>query len=116
MSRRHLHAVNGRATRMTPGLRDQIMGAARQFLEELINTDYGGHPILFKHILRSYGQLAPDYGWPPVTDKTLSQCLCALGCARIKVDRRKTSGERLTYLAIPVSLAAPVEFELRRAA
>jgi len=116
MGRRHLHAVDGRTDRLVPGARDQIMSAARQFLIELIDTDYGGTPVQFAHVFRSYGQLASGYGWPTVSEKTLSQCLCALGCGRTKIDRRSKSGGRLTYIEIPETLDAPLEIALRRAA
>lgn len=114
MGRRHLHAIDGRD--QTPKARNQVMAAARQFLGELIDTDYGGQPVQFNHVFRSYAQLAATYGWPPVSEKTLSQCLCALGCDRTKPDRRKSGLGRLTYLEIPVALDAPIELQVRRAA
>lgn len=117
MASYHLHAIQGGSKdRVRPTERVDLMRAARQFLGELIETDFGGGVVQFRHIARSYGILRDEFGWPSISEKNLSQILCALGCERIVIDRRSAGKGRFTYLEIPVSLEAPVELELRRAA
>lgn len=55
-------------------------------------------PIAFHWVRHGYANLATSRGWPPISDKALSQALVARGCRRFKVDLRRRDQGRVSMI------------------
>lgn len=92
--------------------------AVDEFLAMLVEHGGGGE-LWWQRIRHSYDQLAPENGWPDLTDKTLALLLKARGCRAVEVDRRSASRgakgrAKLYYL--PISCDLDETFDLPEAA
>ena len=63
-----------------------------------------GEGLAFHRVKHSYVQMAPNRGWPPISDKALSQRMVDLGCSRRKVDMRSRGGGRRSEIVFPVTM------------
>lgn len=63
-----------------------------------------GEGLAFHRVKHSYLQMASNRGWPPISDKALSQRMVDLGCSRRKVDMRSKGGGRRSEIVFPVTM------------
>lgn len=76
-----------------------IDAATRYF--ELMMEDGDGGTILWQHVASGYRQLAAEFAWPAISEKTLSRILVSLGCVRGTRDMRSKGKGRMTTLTFP---------------
>lgn len=79
--------------------------AVQQFLGQMMEAAAGG-ALRFSRVAHSYRVLAGGMGWPPISDKVLSQMLVDLGCTRRTVDLRSRGDGRPTFLEFPLAQEA----------
>lgn len=77
--------------------------AARLFAAEMIEA--GAYTLKWSRVAHNYKLMAAHYGWPQLTEKTLSIELARLGCSK-RVQRLK-DGTRPTVLTFPIKLKGP---------
>lgn len=65
-------------------------------------TDYDF--IAFKDWHQSYSEVREQKGWPPLTEKSLSQAMQVVGCDRRMIDQRKRGGGRVIAFRVPAEL------------
>lgn len=86
---------------IAPSVTKQVAVAA--FMADLM--DYvPGESMAFHRVKSSYVQMAPEFGWPPISDKALSRALVEMGCTRRKVDMRATGGGRRSEIVFPETM------------
>lgn len=77
--------------------------AVLEFLAETSAvTDYDFIP--FKDWHQSYRDVQVKKGWPPLTEKSLSQAMQVVGCDRRMVDQRKRGGGRVIAFRVPAEM------------
>lgn len=65
-------------------------------------TDY--EFIAFKDWHQSYREIQAEKGWPPLTEKSLSQAMQVIGCDRKQIDQRKRGGGRVIAFRVPAEM------------
>lgn len=65
-------------------------------------TDY--EFIAFKDWHQSYHEVQAEKGWPPLTEKSLSQAMQVVGCDRRMIDQRKRGGGRVIAFRVPAEM------------
>lgn len=73
--------------------------AMAEFMAVMIDCGAGGS-LAFRHVARNYARLGATAGWPPMTDKALSQALARHGCTKDLGNRQK-DGSRPTIVTFP---------------
>lgn len=108
-----LHAVSIGADAEPPSVAPVLLSVAivsrekavQQFLGEMMDMAAGG-ALRFSRVSHCYRVMSSGMGWPPISDKVLSQMLVDLGCTRRTVDLRSRGDGRPTFLEFPLAQEA----------
>jgi hypothetical protein len=79
--------------------------AVEELLAELVDYHGAGAALRFSLVASYFRQFGRARLWPAIADKTLSQMLCARGCAREQRDLRASEGRRITFITLVPALA-----------